>query len=138
MPPSGRRQQELATKRFWEGREIFLVIDGITSWGNTQQTRWSQLVPYIEQGEGPRTAHRGNGRHRAIRSFQSLGRGSSASVMGMQSPVLTLNGHRSHGAVVPGVFAEPQREGKGKLITRRGIQGVLVGWSEPPVLPRRR
>ena len=137
MPPPGATQQELATKRFWQGRELFVVIDGITTWGNTAGNPLAQLVPYIEQGDDlglhiVATADLRNW------SFQSLGSGVLGKVMGMQSPVLALNGHRSHGQVVPGVFAEPQREGKGKLITRRGNQGVLVGWSEPPVLPRRR
>ena len=32
QPPPGASQAELATKRFWEGRELFLVVDDITSW----------------------------------------------------------------------------------------------------------
>ena len=49
-----------------------------------------------------------------------------------------MNGDRAHGAVVPGLFAQPQREGKGQLVTRAGVAGVLVGWSEPPLPARRR
>ena len=71
-------------------------------------------------------------------SFQSQALGVLGRTMTMQPPILVMNGHRSHGAVVPGVYAEPQREGKGRLVTRQGVEGVLVGWSEPPVLARRR
>ena len=138
MPPPGASQQELATKRFWQGREFFVVVDGITTWGQSTGHPMAQLTPYIEQSEDlglhiVATAELRNWAFLSLQQGSVLGR-----VMGMQSPVLALNGHRSHGAVVPGVFAEPQREGKGKLITRHGIQGVLVGWSEPPVLARRR
>ncbi len=59
-------------------------------------------------------------------------------MVGMQSPMLIMNGHRSHGAILPGVFAEPQREGRGKLLTRAGTSNALVGWSEPPQVSRRR
>jgi len=53
-------------------------------------------------------------------------------MMGMQTPVLIMNGHRTYGQIVPGVFAETQRVGKGLLQTRSGAEGVLVGWTEAP------
>ena len=56
----------------------------------------------------------------------------------MQAPVVIMDGHRAHGAIVPGVLAQPQRPGKAILWTRRGTDGVPVGWSDPPVIPRRR
>jgi hypothetical protein len=59
-------------------------------------------------------------------------------VVNMRPPILVLNGHRQNGPIVPGVYAEPQRQGKGMLVTRRSTDGVLVGWSEPPVLARPR
>ncbi len=136
-PPPGATQVELAEKRFWQGRELFVVVDGITSWINTASDPLFQLVPYIEQAEDLGLHIVATADLRTW-SFQSQGRGVLGRVMGMQPPVLALDGHRSHGAVVPGVFADPQRPGKGKLITRNGVQGVLVGWSEPPVLARRR
>ena len=136
QPPSTASQTELATKRFWEGRELFLVVDQITSWSNTANPM-AELAPYIEQGESL-------GLHIVatadIRQFgyQSQGGVVLSRMMNMQPPVLIMNGHRSHGAIVPGVHAQPQRQGKGLLVTRRGTEGVLVGWSEPPVVARRR
>jgi S-DNA-T family DNA segregation ATPase FtsK/SpoIIIE len=135
-PPATATAEELATKRFWEGREFFVVIDGITSWSNTANPLVA-LAPYVGDAEDL-------GLHIVVTadirqfSYQSQGQGVLGRTMAMQPPVLVMNGHRSHGAVVPGVFAEPQREGKGRLVTRRGVEGVLVGWSEPPVLARRR
>ena len=45
-------------------------------------------------------------------SYQSQGLSVLGRTMNMAPPVLVMNGHRSHGAVVPGVYAEPQREGQ--------------------------
>jgi S-DNA-T family DNA segregation ATPase FtsK/SpoIIIE len=135
-PPATATAEELATKRFWEGREFFVVIDGITSWSNTASPL-AELAPYVGDAEDL-------GLHIVVTadirqfSYQSQGQGVLGRTMAMQPPVVVMNGHRSHGAIVPGVFAEPQREGKGRLVTRRGVEGVLVGWSEPPVVARRR
>jgi S-DNA-T family DNA segregation ATPase FtsK/SpoIIIE len=135
-PPAAATAEELATKRFWDGREFFVVIDGITSWTNTASPL-AELAPYVGDAEDL-------GLHIVVTadirqfSYQSQGQGVLGRTMAMQPPVLVMNGHRSHGAIVPGVFAEPQREGKGRLVTRRGVEGVLVGWSEPPVVARRR
>ncbi|WP_431241074.1 type VII secretion protein EccCa (plasmid) [Mycolicibacterium aichiense] len=136
LPPPGVSQHELATQRFWEGREFFVLIDGITSWGNAANPL-NALAPYVEQAEELGLHIVATADQRQF-SFQSQGVGVLGKTMGMQPPVLIMNGHRTHGAVVPGVFAEPQREGKGKLVTRSGITGALVGWTDPPELARRR
>ncbi|GAB4978902.1 hypothetical protein MAHJHV59_48670 [Mycobacterium avium subsp. hominissuis] len=136
LSPAAASQHDLATKRFWEGREFFVLIDGITSWGNAANPLMA-LAPYVEQGEEIGLHIVATAYQREF-SFQSQGAGVLGKTMGMQPPILIMNGHRSHGAVVPGVFAEPQREGKGKLLTRRGIAGALVGWTDPPELARRR
>jgi S-DNA-T family DNA segregation ATPase FtsK/SpoIIIE len=136
LPPAGVSQHELATTRFWEGREFFVLIDGITSWGNTANPL-AGLAPFVEQADEVGLHIVATGDQRQF-SFQSQGVGVLGKMMGMAPPVLIMNGHRSHGAVVPGVFAEPQREGKGKLVTRKGITGALVGWTDSPELARRR
>lgn len=135
QPPPGVSQQDLATKRFWTGREFFVVVDGIGTWGNANNPL-APLLPYLEQGDelGLHVVATADIRQFA---FQSNTGGLIGRMMGMQPPVLIMNGHRSHGAIVPGVFADPQREGRGKLLTRTGTAGVLVGWSEPPQVTRR-
>lgn len=49
---------------------------------------------------------------------------------------LVMNGHRQHGPIVPGTYAQAQRQGKGIVVTRRGSNGVLVGFPEPPAVMR--
>ena len=132
--PPGATQTELATKRFWEGPEVFLVVDQITSWANTANPL-AELVPYIEQGEDL-------GLHLVATAdirqygYHSQGGVILSRLMGMQPPIVVMNGHRQYGPIVPGVYATPQRQGKGVLVTRRGTNGVLVGWSEPVVVSR--
>ena len=135
-PPASATPEELATRRFWEGREFFVVIDAITSWG-TNMSPLAELAPFVGDGEDLGLHIVATADIRQF-SYQSQGLSVLGRTMNMAPPVLVMNGHRSHGAVVPGVYAEPQREGKGRLVTRRGVEGVLVGWSEPPVLARRR
>lgn len=135
-PPVTATPEQLATQRFWEGREFFVVIDGVTSW-SANMSPLSALAPYISDAEDLGLHLVATADIRQF-SFQSQGVGVLGRAMAMAPPILVMNGHRSHGAVVPGVFAEPQREGKGRLVTRRGVEGVLVGWSEPPQLARRR
>ncbi|MDQ2636958.1 MAG: type VII secretion protein EccCa [Actinomycetota bacterium] len=134
--PHGASQEALATERFWSGREFFVLVDGIASWGNNMNPLMP-LAPYVEQGQelGLHIVATADMRQW---SYQSQGMGVLGKMVGMQTPIFIMNGHRSNGAIVPGVFADPQREGKGKLITRQGIVGALAGWTEPPVLARRR
>jgi len=135
-PPPTATPEQLATQRFWSGREVFVVVDGITSWG-TNINPLTELAPYVGEAEDL-------GLHLVVSAdirqfgYQSQGYGVLGRTANMAPPILVMNGDRSHGAVVTGVFAQPQREGKGQLVTRAGVQGVLVGWSEPPLAARRR
>lgn len=134
-PPPGTSQHDLATKRFWEGREFFVVIDGITSWSHASSPL-AKLMAYVDEGDDLGLHLVATADIRTF-SYQSQG-GVLGRMMNMQAPVVIMDGHRSHGAIVPGVFPAPQRPGKGILWTRRGTDGVLVGWSDPPVISRRR
>jgi type VII secretion protein EccCb len=135
-PPPTATPEELATKRFWEGREIFVVIDGITSWGTTMSPL-APLAPLVGDAEDLGLHIVATADIRQF-GFQAQGSTTLGRIMAMQPPVLIMNGHRSYGAVLPGMYAEPQREGKGRLVTRQKNEGVLVGYSEPPVVSRRR
>ncbi len=63
----------------------------------------------------------------------TLGSSVLGRMMGGVPPVIALNGRRSHGPIMNGVYAESQRPGKGTLVTRRGVKGVLVAWTDPPM-----
>jgi hypothetical protein len=135
-PPPTATPQELATKRFWEGREFFVVVDGITEWSQ-HQSPLAPLVPFVSIAEdvGLHLVTTADIRHYSLHAATN---GVLGKVAGQSPAIVIMNGTRAHGQIVPGVFAEPQREGKGRLESRRGSEGVLVGWSEPPQFSRRR
>jgi type VII secretion protein EccCa/type VII secretion protein EccCb len=135
-PPPTATPQELATKRFWEGREFFVVVDGITEWSQ-HQSPLAPLVPFVSIAEdvGLHLVTTADIRHYSLHAATN---GVLGKVAGQSPAIVIMNGTRAHGQIVPGVYAEPQREGKGRLESRRGSEGVLVGWSEPPQFSRRR
>jgi S-DNA-T family DNA segregation ATPase FtsK/SpoIIIE len=51
------------------------------------------------------------------------------------APVVILDGRRDNGAIISGVFAEPQWPGKAIYATATGNDGVLIGWTPPPTPP---
>lgn len=136
-PPPNASPEDLATKRFWEGRELFVIIDGATAWPGAA----SPLMPlaqYVAEAEDLGLHIVATADIAQFSFHKQSGQGVLGKTLNMTPPVLVMNGARAHGQVVPGLYAEPQREGKGRLARRTGTQNVLVGWSEPPFVGRRR
>ena len=66
----------------------------------------------------------------------TAGPGVLGRMVGALQPTLILDGRRENGPIISGVYAEPQRPGKGLYVTASGTEGVLVAWSPPPVVGR--
>ncbi len=132
QPPPGTSQADLLTKRFWTGREFFVICDDITSW-NQMNHPMAPLLPYVEQGADLGLHIVASADIRTWSFHATLGSSVLGRMMGGLPPVIALDGRRSHGPIMNGVYAEPQRPGKGKLVTRRGVEGVLVAWTDPPM-----
>jgi S-DNA-T family DNA segregation ATPase FtsK/SpoIIIE len=130
QPPPTATQQEMLTRKFWTGREIFLVVDDATVWP-TADNPLAKLAPFVEQADqlGLHIIAAADIRQW---SFQSAGSSVLGRVIGSLPPVVILDGRRDQGAVISGVFAEPQRPGKAIYATSSGTDGVLIGWSAPP------
>jgi S-DNA-T family DNA segregation ATPase FtsK/SpoIIIE len=130
MPPPDATQQEMLTRTFWSGREFFVIIDDLTSW-SAMDNPTARLAPYIEQAAelGLHVIATAD-----IRSWgvQSAGGAVLGRLVGSLAPVVILNGRRDNGMIVNGIFAEPQRAGKGIFVTPARTDGVLIGWSPPP------
>jgi S-DNA-T family DNA segregation ATPase FtsK/SpoIIIE len=123
----------MLTRKFWEGREIFVVVDDATVWPSADNPP-ARLAPYVEQADqlGLHIIATADIRNW---SFQSSGSSVLGRVVGSLPPVLILDGRRDNGAIVSGVFAEPQRPGKPIYATASGTDGVLIGWTPPPTVP---
>jgi hypothetical protein len=133
QPPTTATQHEMLTRKFWTGREFFVVIDDATVWP-TADNPLARLAPYVEQADQL-------GLHLIaatdIRnwSFQASGSSVLGRVVGSLPPVVILDGRRDNGAIISGVFAAPQRPGKAIYATGSGTDGVLIGWTPPPTMP---
>ena len=123
----------MLTRKFWTGREFFVVVDDTTVWP-TADNPLARLAPYVEQADSL-------GLHLIaaadIRnwSFQAMGSSVLGRVVGSLPPVLILDGRRDNGPIISGVYAEPQRPGKAIYATASGSDGVLIGWTPPPSVP---
>jgi hypothetical protein len=133
LPPPTATQHEMLTRKFWEGREISIVIDDATVWPSADNPL-ARLAPFVEQADqlGLHIIATADIRNW---SFQSSGSSVLGRVVGSLPPILVLDGRRDNGAIVSGVFAEPQRPGKAIYATASGTEGVLIGWTPPPSVP---
>ena len=50
LPPPTATQHEMLTRKFWTGREFFVVIDDATVWP-TADNPLARLAPYVEQAD---------------------------------------------------------------------------------------
>ncbi|MGH3676758.1 MAG: type VII secretion protein EccCb [Mycobacterium sp.] len=133
QPPPGTTQQEMMTKKFWSGPEIFVAIDDAGVWP-TMDNPLMALGPHIEGA-------RDTGLHvfaaTAVANWNQVAIGSSllGKLRASLAPTLILDGRREAGKIVADIVAEPQRPGKAAFFTRFGTSGALIGWSNPPTLP---
>ncbi len=133
QPPPGTTQEEMMTKKFWSGPEIFVVIDDAGIWP-VMENPLAPLAMHVEQA-------RDTGLHvlagTAVANWNQVAIGSSllGKLRGGLTPTLVLDGRRDAGKIVGDMFAEPQRPGKAMYFTRSATAGALIAWSNPPALP---
>jgi S-DNA-T family DNA segregation ATPase FtsK/SpoIIIE len=132
-PPPGTTQQDMMTKRFWTGPEIFVVIDDAGIWP-VMDNPLAALAMHIEQA-------RDIGLHvlagTAVANWNQVAIGNSllGKMRASLAPTLILDGRRDAGKIVGDLVAEPQRPGKALYFTRSATAGALIAWSNPPVVP---
>jgi type VII secretion protein EccCb len=132
-PPPGTTQQDMMTKKFWSGPEIFVVIDDAGIWP-VMDNPLAALAMHIEQA-------RDIGLHllagTAVANWNQVAIGNSllGKIRASLAPLLILDGRRDAGKIIGDTVAEPQRPGKGLYFTRSATNGALIAWSNPPALP---
>ncbi|WP_094287345.1 type VII secretion protein EccCa [Mycobacterium lehmannii] len=129
-PPPGTSPSEMLSRQFWTGRKIFLVIDDITSWTSAENPL-SKLSAYVEQAD-QLGLHIIAAADIKMWSFQSAGSSVLGRIVGGLQPTIILDGRRENGPIISGVYAEPQRQGKGIFVQPGGTDGVLVAWTPEP------
>jgi S-DNA-T family DNA segregation ATPase FtsK/SpoIIIE len=129
-PPPGTSPSEMLTRQFWSGRRIFVVIDDITSWAS-HENPLTQLASHVELADQV-------GLHIIAAadikswSFQAQGNGVLGRMVGGLQPTIVLDGRRPDGPIISGVYAQPQRPGKGIYVQPGGTDGVLIAWTPEP------
>ena len=130
QPPPGTTQQEMMTKKFWSGPEIFVVIDDAGLWP-VMDNPLAALAVHVEQA-------RDTGLHilagTAVANWNQVAIGSSllGKMRASLAPTLILDGRRDAGKIMGDLVAEPQRPGKALYFTRSATTGALIAWSNPP------
>lgn len=133
QPPPGTTQEEMMTKKFYSGPEIFVVVDDAGVWSSMDNPLMN-LGPHVEGA-------RDTGLHifaaTAVANWNQVAIGSSVlgKLRASLAPVLVMDGRRDAGKIVADIYAEPQRPGKAVYFTRTGTTGALIGWSAPPAPP---
>jgi S-DNA-T family DNA segregation ATPase FtsK/SpoIIIE len=124
LPPATITPQELAARNWWQGAEIYVVVDDYDLVGGGAQgplTPLTQFVPYARDiGFHLVTARRVTGSSRTMLTDQ-LG----ARVRELGCTAIVLSGDPKEGALIGDVRAVPRPPGRGVLV-RRGEPGRLV------------
>jgi ESX secretion system protein EccC len=123
--------EQLRTRSWWDGPELFVLVDDYDLVATQQANPLAPLVPFLPQardiGLHLVIVRRTGGAGRAL--FEPVLRG----LRDLATPGLQLSGQRDEGALIGDVKPSPQPPGRGYLVTRRaGAALVQLGWLPPP------
>jgi DNA segregation ATPase FtsK/SpoIIIE, S-DNA-T family len=134
LPPSDLTPQQLRTRSWWKGAELFVVIDDydLVSGGTNPMLPLAELIPQGKDiGLHVILARSAGGASRA--GFDPI----IQRIREMGSPGLIMSGSKDEGALLGNVKAQAQPPGRGFLVERRAgsrlIQAALVEDAAAPV-----
>jgi S-DNA-T family DNA segregation ATPase FtsK/SpoIIIE len=122
--------EQLRSRSWWQGAEVFLVVDDYDLVATAQSSPLAPLQPLLAQardvGLHVVVARRSGGASRALYEpvIQTL--------RDLAMPGLLLSGSPDEGPLLGTLRPTPLPPGRGRLVTRdRGVETVQVAWSEP-------
>ncbi|WP_433349845.1 type VII secretion protein EccCb [Micromonospora sp. CA-111912] len=129
IPPSTVTPQQLAARNWWEGPDIYLVVDDYDLLGGGMNGPLRALVEFLPHardiGFHLVLARRVAGSSRALMSDPLATRMQEMGTVG-----LILSGDRREGALVGDHRAAQRPPGRGVLVTRSGAELIQVALSE--------
>lgn len=143
-PPADASAIDALTKRFWEGPEIFVVIDNCELFPHSSPEFPFGHVGVPVAGKDPLYGLAQMGAELGLHivysahldatyPMASLQNPLWRTVRNMYSPTLILNGDRSLGPIAgKGVRAQAQRPGRGLWVEMDDPHAVLAAWTDPP------
>ena len=121
--------QELRDRSWWQGPDIFVLIDDFDLVASSEAHPLMPLLPFIPHAGdiGLRifAARRTGGAMRGL--FEPV----LARIRDMGSPGLLLSGSRDEGPLLGGLRAQPMPPGRGYLVNRQG-NSQLIQLTHPP------
>jgi len=129
LPPPEVSAAELRARSWWTGPEVFVVVDDDDLLATAHESPLLALRPLLAQA-------RDVGLHLALaRRCGGVSRAWWEPVLGtlrdLATPVLLLSGSPDEGPVVGGLRPIPLPPGRGRLVTRDGVDTVQVAWRPP-------
>jgi S-DNA-T family DNA segregation ATPase FtsK/SpoIIIE len=130
MPPPDVTQQQLRTRSWWSGSDIYVVVDDYDLVATASDGPLSPLVEYLphagDLGLHLLVARRSGGAARAM--FEPL----VAELRDVGCMALIMSANPDEGPLIGSIRPSPLPPGRGTLITRSGgKQLVQVSWSPP-------
>lgn len=131
LPGPGVTQEQLRTRSWWSGPEIYVLIDDYDLVAHTGANPVAQLVDLLGQAKDVGlhlvVARRSGGASRAL--FEPV----LSRLRDLASPGLVMSGNRDEGNLVGAVRPCAMPPGRGTLVSRRaGQRLVQVAWQPPP------
>jgi S-DNA-T family DNA segregation ATPase FtsK/SpoIIIE len=122
--------EQLRTRSWWQGAEVFVVVDDYDLVATQQGSPVQALQPLLAQardvGLHLAVARRSGGASRALYEpvIQSL--------RDLAMPGLLLSGSSDEGPLLGNLRPAPAPPGRGRLVTRdRGVEVVQLAWTDP-------
>jgi S-DNA-T family DNA segregation ATPase FtsK/SpoIIIE len=122
--------EQLRTRSWWQGAEVFVVVDDYDLVATQQGSPVQVLQPLLAQGRDVglhlAVARRSGGASRALYEpvIQSL--------RDLAMPGILLSGSPDEGPLIGNVRPAAAPPGRGRLITRdRGVEVVQLAWTDP-------
>jgi S-DNA-T family DNA segregation ATPase FtsK/SpoIIIE len=130
MPPPQATQQQLRTRSWWKGPDLYLVVDDYDLVANAAGNPLAAIVEYLpyasDLGLHLLVARRSGGAARAM--FDPL----LAGLRELGCMAFVMSADPEDGPLIGSVRPTPLPPGRGTLVTRGGAQRVQVSWSPPP------
>jgi DNA segregation ATPase FtsK/SpoIIIE, S-DNA-T family len=130
LPGPDVTPEQLRTRTWWTGAEVFVVIDDYDLVATSQNSPAQVLQPLLAQARDTGlhlvVARRAGGASRALYEpvIQSL--------RDLAMPGIMLSGPKDEGVLIGNVRPQPAEPGRARMVTRdRGTEVVQLAWTEP-------
>lgn len=121
---------QLRNRSWWQGAEVFVVVDDYDLVATQQSSPVALLQPLMAQARDVGlhlvVARRSGGASRAL--YEPV----IQSMRDLAMPGILLSGSRDEGALIGNLRAGPAQPGRARILTRdRGAEVIQLAWSDP-------